>query len=163
MAYYLFCKEDDKWWVSFTTEEPGLNPGWMFNPRPSRTPPSSGWLYADGTGTAQEDRNLTVTTGPLPPLPGQFSVTARGAAAEKCPECLGVFYKTERWWSGRPVYVNSKGMLLYGDADWIIGPELGSYILRGSRSYHSPASENRWKYASEPEDKPASVMVIGSD
>ena len=106
-----------------------------------------------------------MTPGPLT-LPGQFTVTARGAAARVCPECLGVFTKTQRWWDGRPVYVNAEGRLLYhGTADngWVIEEELGYAALRGSRARHSPVDENRWRYWTGLEYKPASVTVTGSD
>ena len=162
-ATYLYRDEDDKWWVSRRT--PGEKRGWLRNTRPSQTPPYTGWQYSDGGW--QDDKNLTVTPGPHPPLPKQFKVKATGAAAEKWPEALGVFTKTQRWWFGRPMYVNKVGQLLYQgakDFGWVIGPESGHYAaLRGSRARHSPTEEDSWRYWTWSEWKPASVTVTSSD
>ena len=131
--------------------------------------PTNGWMYFDQTlDSFQNDPTLTINPGPLPPLPRKFIVTASGAAAEKWPSMFGVFTRTERWWLGRPVYINSRGRLLHHGAltdGWMIGGELGLWYLRGSRSYHSPASERSWLYWTGigTEGKPASVTVIGSD
>ena len=165
-AAYLYRDFDERdkshnWWVSGV---PGQNAGWLGNPSPSQTLPTSGWKYADGQSW-QDDLTLTVTPGPLT-LPRQFTVAATGAVAEKWPESLGVFTKTQRWWRGRPVYVNTAGVVLFHGANgegWTIGDELGCYHLRGSRARHSPVSENRWRYFTGSEDKPASVTVTGSD
>ena len=161
---YLYHTEEEEWCVS---DIPGERRGWLYNPGPSKTPPTSGWQYADPDTTSkvpwQDDPTLTVTPAPLP---SQFMVTASGAAAEKWPSYLGIFTRTQRWWNGRSVYINAEGRLLYFsdvDDDWAIGDKLGWRALRGSRAHHSPVDENRWRYAAEPEDKPASVTVTGSD
>ena len=163
-AGYLYPDEDDKWYVGSV---PGEKSGWLQNPTPSKTLPTSGWQYRDGDGkTWHDDPTLTVTPGPLPPLPRQFTVTVTGAAAEKWPSYLGVFTRSERWWRGRPVHTNTEGRLLHHgptDYGWIIGPTLGMYGLRGSRPHYSPASEDSWRYWTGSEDKPASVTVTGSD
>ena len=77
---------------------------------------------------------------------------------------LGVFTKTNVWWNGRPVYKSSKGKVLHhghGGKGWMIGPELGFYEFIGSRSHHSPVSEQNWKYlfALGPVWKPATITV----
>ena len=117
---------------------PGEKAGWLHNPTPSKTVPSSGWMYADGgwsqdgSGIWHDDPSLTVTPGPLPLLARKFTVTGSGAAGEKGPQCLGGFTRTHRWWRGRPVYVNTKGQLLYHgrvDDGWKIGSKLGKYLL----------------------------------
>ena len=41
-AIYLYPDKDDKWWVNDT---PGEKGGWLHNPSPSKTPPTSGWQY----------------------------------------------------------------------------------------------------------------------
>ena len=108
-------------------------------------------MYFDGE-TWQYDPSLTVTPGPLPPMPSQFIVTASGAFLELSNglKHLGVFNMTERWWAGRPVYVNTKGVFLYhGIESWMIADELGYYVLRGSISYLSPVYERRWTYLEE--------------
>ena len=165
VAVYLYRDEYDEWWVNHT---PGQNAGWLHNPRSSQTPPSSGWQYGDPTTDSfKDDQTLTVTPGPLT-LPRQFTVTARGAAAEVCPECQGVFTKTERWWHGKPEFVNTKGYFLshgVNDDGWVIWTksESNQYSLRGSRGRYSPASEKSWRYWTGSEDKPASVTVTGSN
>ena len=53
-----------------------------------------------------------------------------GAAAEEWPSDQGVFTKTERWWRGRPVYVNTEGQLLHHGGTWDIGSKLGKAGLK---------------------------------
>ena len=160
-AVYCYPDKDDEWWVSST---PGKKGGWLRNPRPSKSLPTSGWQYYDGKSW-HDDPTLTISPGPLPPLARQFTVTATGAAAE-WPSYLGVFTRTQRWWLGRPVYTNTQGQLLHhglGDAGWMIGNALGYAALTGSRAHHSPVSEDSWRYYTGSEWKPASVTVTGSD
>ena len=160
-ASYLYRDNDGEWWVYHT---PGQSRGWLRNTRPSQTPPSSGWQWGDGESW-HDDLTLTVTPGPMPPLPRQFTVTLTGAAAEACPGCQGVFTRTERWWLGKPVYVNTMGHLLHHGASgngWMIGRKLGTNVLRGSKARHSPTDENRWRYWTGSEDIPASVTVTRS-
>ena len=160
---YLYPDENDEWWVGST---PGESRGCLYNPypTPSKTLPASGWQYAHSKAW-HDDPFLTVSPGPLPPLPSQNTVTATGAAAEKWPEWLGVFTRTERWWNGRPVFVNTQGRLLHHGADdygWVIGCKLGGYkALSGSRAHHSPASERSWTYWTGSEWRPASITVTG--
>ncbi len=122
------------------------------------------------------DPSIIVTSGPLPPLPSQFIVTASSsgefAKISDSLEDLGVFNKTERWWAGRPVYVNTNGHFLYhGLQSWIIGHKLGYQTLRGSKSYKGPADVKNWtytevttyggySYGSSGVEKPASVTVL---
>ena len=76
---------------------------------------------------------------------------------------LGVYNKTERWWTGRPVYVNSKGRLMYhAKLVWTIGPEIGYYVLHGSWSHQNPACERNWKQYNDNGilSKPVSVKII---
>ncbi len=162
---YLYQDDSEKWTVGKIPRE---KRGSLFNPRsmPSKTMSRSGWMYSIVNDGWHDDSSLIVTPGPLPPLPRQFLVTATGAAAEVCPECLGVFTKTQRWFWGRPVYVNEEGQLLHHgkkDYGWMIGPTIGSYNLRGSRARHSPTEEDRWEYWTKSGDKPASVTVTGSE
>ena len=160
---YLYPDEDGVWRVSSTPGEKEKR-CWLKNPTASKTVPVSGWWYWDGKEWQDDDPSLTVTSGPLPPLPRQFTVTGIGGAAVKLKKCLGVFTKTERWWRGRPVYVNTKGtLLLHGTFFWLIGqPKLGYYGLRGFRSHQSPASEKNWSYWTGSKYKPACIAVIGS-
>ena len=161
-ALYLYRDEDDgKWWVN---PGPGVKTGWLRNPRSSQTLPTSGWQYWK-IGGWYDDPTLTVTPGPLPPLPRQLNVTAGEAATKRCPLCLGVFTKTDRWWLGRPVYVNIKGLLLHhgaGDYGWGIAEQLGYFALTGSRGHLSPTEEESWRYWTG-EWNTASVSVTGSD
>jgi len=161
-AIYLYRNDDGTWNVWST---PGEKSGWLYNRRSSKTPPSSGWLWGDGQSW-HDDQTLTMTPGPLPPLPRQYKVTLTGAAAVKWPSYQGVFTKTQRWWFGRPVYVNTEGRLLHhapGDNGWVIGDKLGKRALWGSQARHSPTEENSWEYWTGSEYKPASVTVTGSD
>ena len=116
----------------------------------------TGWVYYDGD-TWKPDPSLTVTSGSLPPLPAQFTVT--GVIG---PPYIGVYNKTERWWSGRPVYVNNQEQLLYHDGSWLIGDELGYHVLSGSRSYPSPACERSWTKFTTYEE-PTSVKIVSSE
>ena len=166
-AVYMYQDSDNCWWV-WTT--PGEKKGALRNPRTNSEglPENGHWQYADGTGTWPDDETLTVSPGPLPPLPRLFTVRATGSAAYKWPSYLGVFTRTQRWWLGRPVYTNTQGRLLHhgaGDDGWVIGPALGRYVLRGSRARDSPVTEDSWRYwtGTGVEYKPASVTVTGSD
>ena len=108
----------------------------------------TGWMYADGF-TWKSDPSLTINPGPLPPLPTQFTVTTAvrpSSISGVYKSISGVYNKTERWWAGRPVYVNIDGMLLYHDWSWMIGDELGYTFLWGSQSHHSPDCEGNWTY-----------------
>ena len=99
-------------------------------------------------------------------MPRKFTVTATGATAEACPPCLGVFTRTQKWWNGRPVYINTEGRVLHlgnNDSGWQIGRKLGYYNLRGSQARLSPTEEDSWRYYTKSGDKPASVTVTGSD
>ena len=158
IAVYLYPDEDDEWWVGST---PGQKRGWFYNSSPSKTPPNIGWMFDDGWSW-YNDTSITITPGPLPPLPRQFTVTALGAAAEEWPSFLGLFTRTQRWWLGRPVYVNTQGRLLHHghqDKGWVIGPSIASIALRGSRAHHNPASEDSWRYWTGSGYEPASVTV----
>jgi len=161
LARYLYSDKDDKWWVNDT---PGEKRGWLRNPIPSKSLPTSGWQYGDGKSW-HDDPTLTISPGPLS-LARQYTVTATGAAAEEWPSYLGVFTRTQRWWRGRPVYTNTRGKLLHhggGDAGWMIGGTLGRRGLTGSRAHHSPEGEDSWRYWTGSEWKPASVTVTASD
>ena len=160
-AKYLYPVKDNEWWVSST---PGEKKGWLHNSNPSKSLPTSGWQYYHDK-SCHDDPTLTISPGPLS-LARQLTVTATGAAAEEWPDCLGVFTRTQRWWAGRPVYTNTQGRLLHhgvGDKGWMIGPTLGMIALRGSRSHHSPVSEENWRYALKGEWKSASVRVTASN
>ena len=161
-AIFLYPDADDSWWINDT---PGEMAGRLLNPSPSKSLPTSGWQYDDPSMEHwQDDPNLTISPGPLPPLARQFTVTATGAAAERFPSYLGVFTRTERWWEGRPVY--TQGRLLHhgpNNHGWVIGDALGKIALSGSKAHHSPVSEENWRYWTGSEFLPASVTVTASD
>ena len=145
---YLYPDEDDKWWVN---DIPGEKEGWLRNPKPSKTLPTTGWQYNNPDKERwEDDLTLTVSPGPLPPLPRTFTVTASGPTLWRWPSHLGVYTRTERWFNGRPVYVNTEGNLLYqGFRDgWLFGDEVGWAVgnWRGSRGRHSPADEDNWTW-----------------
>jgi len=160
---YLYQDEEDKWSVNVTQSK---KDSWLMrSTSASKIPPSSGWQYWDGESW-NDDLSLTVTTGPLPPLPRQFTVTATAAISSIQPSSLGVFTKTQRWWLGRPVYVNKEGRLLHHghrDSGWMIGDKLNFYVLKGSRARHSPANEDAWRYWTGSKTRPASVTITGKD
>ena len=53
--------------------------------------PTTGWQYYNwDTRRLTHDASLTVSPGPLPPLPRQLTVTASGAANEKWPTSSGM-------------------------------------------------------------------------
>ena len=129
VAIYMYPDSDNCWWVGST---PGKKKGVLRNTRTNNEglPENGHWQYWDSSKKSlQDDRMLTVSRGPLPPLPRLFKVTATGAAADKWPGCLGVFTRTQRWWAGRPVYTNTQGRLLHrGSRD--NGCEIGSPLNR---------------------------------
>ena len=184
VSTYLYRDEDDEWWVGST---PGKKAGLLWNPRPSTTPPRDGWLLRDGHRSWTPDATLTVRPGPLL-LPRQFTVNVTGAAAERCPSCLGVYSSKPKdkkhdpmWWNGRPVFQcfhneeeEEMFSFLYhsgGREGWVIGSKLGKYALTGPSpsgpfrpsNPNSPDSPNRWHYWTGSSHKPASVTVTVSD
>ena len=140
---------------------PSKRLSWLMNPTRSKDVPSSGWLFYDDK-VWQDAPTILVTAGPLPPLARQYKVTAIGAAAEMWADYLGVFTRSDRWWLGRPVYINTEGRFLfhgpYKDG-WSIGEKLGRRGLCGSQAHHSPDAERNWRYYDEVEWKPASLTV----
>ena len=159
-AVYLF--HDVDCWLVGRTPIPGEER--LRSPSFKKTPPSSGWEFIDDDEW-QDDWTLTVIPGPLT-LSRQYKVTLTGAAAEKWPTHHRVYTKTQRWWFGRPVYVNTDGVFLYhgGSGDgWTMSDTLGSRVLWGSWARHSPAEEDRWRYWTGSEYKSASITVTGSD
>ena len=160
-----------KWWV---TDASGI--GWLLSSSSGKTLPTtstSRWqFYCQDHKQLHDDLTLKVTSGPLPPLPRQFTVTnkpgCQPCAGARAPwqSYLGVFNRTERWWDGRPVYVNMRGMFLHHgpkDLGWVIGIKLGTFVLRGSRARHSPADEDKWGFFDGSDFKIAPVTVTGSD
>ena len=155
---FLYKDDEDQWMVGDT---PGELLSWLTSSIRSKEIPTQGWKYFDGE-TWQDDLSLTVTPGPLPPLPAQVIVTDSGDAAEAWPSYLGVFNMTQRWWSGRPVYVNTQGRFLFHTHHWMIGNQLGYFALRGSSmAHHSPVCEKSWTYfTGNGSEKPASVKIL---
>ena len=161
VAVYLYPDKDDLWHVG---PSPTKERGWLYYPSSSKTPPTGGywWCYPD-TGASLKTNGLSITHGPLPPLPGQCTLTASGAAAKKYSSFLGVFTRTERWWRGRPVYVNTEGRLLYHGADddgWGFSFFLDDSKLKGSRGYLSPDDEDNWRYWTGSEWIPAASLTV---
>ena len=150
--------QNSKWWVVTLTpnEEFETSHAYIMSMELH-----TGWIYYDGD-TWKPDPSLTVTSGSLPPLPSQFTVTASGVLDEIGQSYLGVFNKTERWFSGKPVYVNTQGRLLYQNRPgWAIGDELRYYSIIGSRSYPNPICERSWTYVTDNGiEKPASVKIV---
>ena len=143
-ARYLYRDENDDWLVGPT---PGGDNVWMGSINSINLTTGDGDWAVAFNDTWYFDPSIIVTSGPLPPLPSQFIVTASSsgefAKISDSLEDLGVFNKTERWWAGRPVYVNTNGHFLYhGLQSWIIGHKLGYQTLRGSKSYKGPADVN---------------------
>merc|ERR1711953_331342 len=64
--------------------------------------PQTGWQYADG-GTWHDDHTLTVTEGE-PTYPNTLTVYSKGGAVDSQPQCMGVYKRTSKTWSGRPVW-----------------------------------------------------------
>ena len=58
---YLYPDNDDEWWVN---DIPGESAGWLWNPTPSKSLPTSGWQWGYGK-TFHDDPSLTITPGPL--------------------------------------------------------------------------------------------------
>ena len=175
-ARYLYKDEDDDWMVGPT---PGGKTLWMGNINSTNLTTGDGDWVVSFNDTWYFDHSITVTPGPLPPLPSQFIVTASSsgefAKISDSLEDLGVFNKTERWWAGRPVYMNTQGHFLYHSfQSWMIGHKLGYFTLMGSKSYKSPADVKSWtyvvtetttyldgySYTSSNGEKPASVTVL---
>ena len=82
-AHYLFDRAD-KWIVMKDTSRMG----WLLTSSSGKTPPTSTsrWqFYCRNHKQLHDDPTLKVTSGPLPPLPRQFTVTNKPG----CQPCAG--------------------------------------------------------------------------
>ena len=157
--YIYYVDEHDVWMAGLPPGDETFGPSWIM----SKELLNGDWIYYDGA-TWQSDPSLTVTPGPLPPLPSQFTLTDTNTSAEVVvgPSYLGVYNKTDRWWDGRPVYVNSQGRFLHHGIRWVIGSKLGVYTMSGNQSHHSPACIRSWTYVTDNliDEEPAPVKIV---
>ena len=150
-ARYLYTM-DNQWHLN---DSPGQRKGFLYNPTKGLNFPTSGWQhYKNGF---ENDRLLAINFGPVS-LCREYKVSATGAAARKWLSYLGEFTLTDRWWRGRPTFINSKGRILYhgdGSDGWTIGNKFGKYVLRGfeGAQHDCPASQKNWKYWDGKKDK----------
>ena len=150
---------DDEWRVNKT---PGEKTSWLKNLTKSKNVPANGWMHYDveGKKTWHADRSLVISPGIMTSLCDKLTVSASGAAAERWPECLGEFSRTEMWWRGRPVFRNSQGELLYnGWNGWIVGFAFCYASFEGSIARQCPATEKKWSYWDESKDHSATVQI----
>ena len=72
--------------------------------------------------------------------------TLRGQVAEEWPKCGGEFVKTWKYYSGKPIFINSHGYYLFSDdmAGWSIGEEMFRSRVYSTSAALSPASSKSW-------------------
>jgi len=121
--------------------------------------PTSGWQYADGESW-HDDPSIRVTPGKLQSLCDTIIITGEGEVTNKCPQCLGTFSKTEKWWNGQPVWRNDEsGYYLHSGSGWSVGYEIGYYAIKSSSTPMNPADAHTWEYWTGEEHKPASIRI----
>ena len=83
------------------------------------------------------------------------------AAADKFPEKIGVFTRTNKYYIGKSVFVNNSGWYLHssGDGAWSVGPKIGEAGICSTLTGLWPAQIKTWTYWNGADDKPAQVTI----
>ena len=159
---YLYQEVNNQQWM--VGPVPGKSDGWLLNRMKSETVPSSGWLWGDGKSW-HDDPSIRVTPGKLPSLCDTIIITGKGEVTNKQPKSLGTFSKTEKWFNGKPVWINSEsGYYLNSDNDsrWSVGSKIGNYGIKSSSTPINPADAHTWEYWTGSDDKPANIIITCS-
>ena len=146
---YLYRASDGYWYVS---DEPGVHGGWICSLMWEKDIPYHDWLYCDmETELYLPDDSIKLRFRDLTEddVSNKINITLMGSIAEKWQHHYGgQFVKTSKFYSGKPVFKNSHGELLYSadSGGWAIGPEIGSLVLKSTSAGLSPTLSGSWKY-----------------
>lgn len=158
-SIYIYRASDEVWYISGT---PGKIAGWMKNTSKSETLPLTGWMYWNGKQWCS-DPSVKIQFGSLSPDQqcGDVRIQMRGAAADKWPKCGGLFTKTDKYFNGKPVFVNNQSLYLHssGVGTWSVGLKIGRFYIRSTSAGLCPAQIKTWTYWTGSEDKPADVII----
>lgn len=122
----------------------GVCSGWLWNSSKSSSIPQSGWMDMNKQMEPSikiEFRELTKED-----VSDKIIITLRGQVAEEWPKCGGEFVKTWKYYSGKPIFINSHGYYLFSDdmAGWSIGEEMFRSRVYSTSAALSPASSKSW-------------------
>jgi len=134
---FLFKDGDSSRWVIHKGVSNGVA-NIMSKKSALRDIPKTGWQYSDSGW--HDDNTLSVTEGE-PTYPDTVTVSSTGAAADKHPQCMGVYKKTTQTWSGRPVWRHTgrddRSLFYNGDVSrWYISNKVyngGGFIKATNR------------------------------
>merc|ERR1712126_34679 len=119
----------------------------------NETSPKGGW---------HSDPSVKIQFGSLSPDQqcGDVRIQLRGDAADRLPECGGLFTKTNKYFCGKPVFVNTQSQYLHcAGASWSVGPKIGMGGIYSTYAGLCPAQIKTWTYWTGSEDKPADVTI----
>ena len=143
---FVYIGSDEVWYIS---SKPGKTEGWMYNTSKSKTLPLTGWMFWDGKKGCS-DSSIKIQLGPLSLdlQCGDMEIHLQGAVANKWPKYGGVFIRTDKHFSGKPVFINEDHQQLHStdDGDWGIGPEIGKALIKSSSAGLCPAKIKTWSY-----------------
>jgi len=161
---YIYRASNEVWNISRT---PGETTGLMKNTSKSVTLPLTGWMFVDNKDNWCSDPSVKIQFGSLLPNQqcGDVRIQLRGAAADKWPECGGLFTKTDKYFYGKPVFVNTQSEYLHcsGVGTWSVGSKIGEAGIRSTSAGLCPAQIKTWTYFTGSEDKPADVTISCSN
>ena len=109
---------------------------------------------------------MEITAGPLTDFCTSITLSAKDSTGVwKWSAGLGLFMRTEKWFHGRPVYVNSNGKYLHvtrdnnkGDSYWCVGTNIGMMDYIRSTGAPLRAEESRhWVYTYSSRDRGISI------
>ena len=145
----------------------------MYNTSESRTLPLTGWMvwdrppkkfskrrikervagmFRDGE-KACHDTSVKIQFGPLTSdqLCQEIEIHFHGAVAKKWLTYGGLFTTTDKYFCGKPVFINNYHQKLHStdDGDWGIGPVLGYVLIKSSSAGLCPAKIKTWSSCSE--------------
>ena len=145
---YLFRVDSQGWFITYGSRD--MRDTRLKCTIDSEDIPTEGWKNFNlGDGKWNDVRTLTITPGPLTPC-RKITITGSGEIATKHDNKLGTFTPTNRWYYGRPVYINTSGKFLYSQGvyfvpSWVVGDKIGDRGVRISwyqTDYNCPASCN---------------------
>ena len=90
-----------------------------------------------------------------------ISISATGAAARECPKSFGQFTKLDRWFNGRPLFVNNKGQYLHvsNGGYWFVSSELNEPGICSKGAPLCPGDAKNWTYWDGSKHNPASITI----
>ena len=141
---YLYHVPGEDWWVSGV---PGIEEGWLKNESKSETVPTTGWKYLDDDGKQwHSDPSIKITPGKLVSVCDTITIKGDWKVVTMQPDSLGTFTRTDKWFNGKPVFINDKGWYLHSGngGGWNVGEKIGKYFIHSKTAPLCPAKAEEW-------------------